>query len=238
MLPTRLFKIPILILIAAAVAFAGVLGRMAFRSVYDSGYQRGVDSTATAVDRQHQAALTQVKDSLLAERATLATRGDSAASSLHRDVSTINRRVDSLRAHPVPAVAVSPAVDSASRTPRVAIVIDDDTARYFVHPNVGHWIQLANIKLAQDDSVIGEQSFTINVRFPALLAMREGEIALLQRTNAVYDSLTDSQRDENVRLRRTVARLTPGTISKLERYALYALAGYGAYQGARRLAGS
>lgn len=233
----RLFKVPILV-IALAVAVLAGLGKLAFRSVYDSGYQRGVDSVATAVDSAHVAALTQVKDSLLAERALVAARANDSLGALQRDVSTINQRVAQLRAKPVPTVAVSAAVDSQSRAPSVAITIGDDTARYFVHVNVGRWIQLANATLAQDDSVIGAQNFTINVRYPALLAMKDGELRIDERAIASFDSIVAIRNDENSRLRRTVARLTPGTVDKLERYALYALASYGAYQGARRLVGS
>lgn len=234
----RLFKIPILIAVVLAVALVGALGRFAFRSVYDSGYQRGADSVAVAADLAKTAAVAHVKDSLLAANVALTARSNDTARALALSVDSINRRVTKLRRTAVPTVALAPAVDSQSRAPSVAIRIDDDTAEYRVHVNVERWIQLANATLAQDDSIIGAQNYVINVRYPTLVAMRDGQLKIMEQATVAYDSIVATQRSSIERLNRRIAELTPGTVDRVERYALYALAAYGAYQGARRLAGS
>lgn len=229
------FKIPILVIAAVAVLAAGTF---AYHSVYDSGFQRGADSVGVVDAQAKVAAITHVKDSLLLayEAGKPAVRDSDAA--VRRDVSALTDRVARLRATPVPTVAVSPAIDSTSRTPSMVVTLVGDTTLYRVHVNVGHWIQLADSRLAVQDSLIGDLEYQTTVRFPALLAMRDGQNRLLERTIVTYDSLGDAQRGENAVLRRRVAQLTPGKLDGAKNIVLYALAAVGVYEGVRRATGN
>lgn len=228
----RSFKIA---LVAIAVLAVVGLGRLAFHSIYNSGYQRGADSVATTADSQKVAAVTHVKDSLLAQLVASKPVVRDSDAAVRRDVSALNDRVAKLRQAPIPAVAVTGRIDSVAQGFIVGVHIAGDTAIYHVPMAVGLWVVAADTGIAQRDSVIRSDSVLINVRFPALLKLRDDQLRIAEASLAASDSLDSVRRHENDALRRRIADLTPSAVQKTGKLVLYALATYGAVEVAHRV---